>query len=429
MKDKMAANIAIIGAGKWGQGLHFALSQRQPCVITSPHTKDIADFVSIEEALKCEYLVFALYAQGINAWLNQHFEQRDLGENSGEFGENLSNLTQNENLKHEFNKNLAKNDNLKSEISLKNENFVGKNSQKSPNFADEFSLKDEKFMSEKSPNFADENLAKNKNFADKNSVKNKNLANENFAEKTHEFYQKSENLIKKIHQNELKNKKILLASKGIDTRLGLFLDEIFLRFVKRENFCVLSGPSFASEVMQKLPCALCVSGVNIGVCEEFAAFFPDFIKLYTNTDVRGAEICGAYKNVLAIASGICEGLGLGNNARASLIARGLIEMQRFGSFFGTKSETFLGLSGAGDLFLTASSTLSRNFRAGILLARGRKKDEVLSELKEVVEGIDTAFAIQSLAKKHEIYTPIVNEVVAILLGKDVCKSLKDLLSR
>lgn len=444
----MAANIAIIGAGKWGQGLHFALSQRQPCVITSPHTKQISDFVSIEEALKCEYLVFALSAQGINAWLNQHFEQRNSGENSGKFGENLSNLAQNENSKREFNKNLsnsaqndnsksefsknlsnsAKNENLKSEISSKNENFVGKNSQKSPNFADEFSLKDEKFMSEKSPNFADENLTKNKNFADKNSVKNKNLTDENFAEKTHEFYQKSENLIKKIPQNELKNKKILLASKGIDTRLGLFLDEIFLRFVKRENFCVLSGPSFASEVMQKLPCALCVSGVNIGVCEEFAAFFPDFIKLYTNTDVRGAEICGAYKNVLAIASGICEGLGLGNNARASLIARGLIEMQRFGSFFGTKSETFLGLSGAGDLFLTASSTLSRNFRAGILLARGRKKDEVLSELKEVVEGIDTAFAIQSLAKKHEIYTPIVNEVVAILLGKDVCKSLKDLLS-
>lgn len=434
----MNAKIAIIGAGKWGQGLHFALSQRQPCVITSPHTKQIADFVSIEEALKCEYLVFALSAQGINAWLNQHFEQRNSGENSGEFSENLSNSVKNDNLKSEFNKNLsnsaqndnsksefsknlsnsAKNENLKSEISSKNENFVSKNSQQSSNFTDEFSLKDEKFMSEKSPNFAD-----------KNSVKNKNLANENFAEKTHEFYQKSENLIKKIPQNELKNKKILLASKGIDTRLGLFLDEIFLRFVKRENFCVLSGPSFASEVMQKLPCALCVSGVNIGVCEEFAAFFPEFIKLYTNTDVRGAEICGAYKNVLAIASGICEGLGLGNNARASLIARGLIEMQRFGSFFGTKSETFLGLSGAGDLFLTASSTLSRNFRAGILLARGRKKDEVLSELKEVVEGIDTAFAIQSLARKHEIYTPIVNEVVAILLGKDVRQSLKTLLSR
>ena len=294
-------SIAVIGAGKWGQGLQFAFSQKQTCLITSPHTKDLPNFVSYEKALACDYLVFALSAQGINSWLKAHFKN--------------------------------------------------------------------------------------------------------------------------------KGQKILLASKGIDTATCRFLDEIFLDFVDKSNFCVLSGPSFAAEVMQGLPCALCVSGYDKGVCEAFASFFPPFIKAYVSEDVRGAEICGAYKNVLAIASGLCEGLNLGNNARASLIARGLIEMHRFGAKFGAKEETFLGLSGAGDLFLTASSTLSRNFRAGLLLARGKSKDEVIAELKEVVEGIPTAFAIKQIATKHDIYTPIVREVVAILEGKDAKKSLKDLLSR
>lgn len=294
-------SIAVIGAGKWGQGLHFAFSQKQECLITSPHERDLPNFVPYEKALQCDFLVFALSAQGINAWLKVHFK------NTGQ--------------------------------------------------------------------------------------------------------------------------KILLASKGIDTANSRFLDEIFLDFVDKNNFCVLSGPSFAAEVMQKLPCALLVSGYNKALCEKFTSFFPDFIKAYAGDDVRGAEICGAYKNVLAIASGICDGLKLGNNARASLIARGLIEMHRFGAKFGAKEETFLGLSGAGDLFLTASSTLSRNFRAGLLLAKGKNKDEIVSELKEVVEGIPTAFAIRQIAQKEGIYTPIVSEVCQILEGKEVRKSLKDLLAR
>lgn len=293
--------IAVVGAGKWGQGLQFAFSQKQNCLITSPHTKPLKNFVSYEEALQCEYLVFVLSAQGINAWLKTHFK------NQGQ--------------------------------------------------------------------------------------------------------------------------KIMLASKGIDTASSRFLDEIFLDFVERKNFCVLSGPSFATEVMQKLPCALLISGYDEALCKEFGEFFPEFIKVYTGSDVRGAEICGAYKNVLAIASGICDGLKLGNNARAALISRGLIEMHRFGAKFGAKEETFLGLSGAGDLFLTASSTLSRNFRAGLLLAQGKNKDDITKELKEVVEGIDTAFAIQKIALNHQIYTPIVSEVCQILQGKEVQKSLKDLLAR
>lgn len=279
-------SIAVIGAGKWGQGLCFAFSQKQTCLITSPHTKNLPNFVSIDEALDCEYLVFALSAQGIAAWLKEHFKNK---------GQN-----------------------------------------------------------------------------------------------------------------------ILLASKGIDTASCRFLDEIFLDFVDRRNFCVLSGPSFAAEVMQGLPCALCVSGFERALCEEFVGFFPDFIKAYVGDDVRGAEICGAYKNVLAIASGICEGLGLGNNARASLIARGLVEMHRFGAKFGAKEETFLGLSGAGDLFLTASSTLSRNFRVGLGLAQQRSLKEVLDSLGEVAEGVATTEAIVKIARADGIYTPVAEAVFSVL---------------
>lgn len=145
--------------------------------------------------------------------------------------------------------------------------------------------------------------------------------------------------------------------------------------------------------------------------------------------MRGAEICGAYKNVLAIASGISDGLKLGNNARAALISRGLVEMHRFGKFFGAKEETFLGLSGAGDLFLTATSILSRNYRVGLKLAQNQKLDSILAELNEVAEGVKTAYAIERLAKMKGIYTPIVNEVVAIFKGKSVQEATQNLLKQ
>ena len=223
--------------------------------------------------------------------------------------------------------------------------------------------------------------------------------------------------------------KILIASKGIESSTCKFLDEIFLNFVKKEQFCVLSGPSFASEVKKKLPTALMINGFDLKLCKEFANFFPNFIKTYVDNDVRGAEICGAYKNVLAIASGICDGLKLGNNARAALIARGLIEMHRFGKFFGAKEETFLGLSGAGDLFLTASSVLSRNYRVGLMLAQNQKLDKILKELNEVAEGVKTAFAIEKISKEKNIYTPIVSEIVKILNGKDAKESTQNLLKQ
>lgn len=239
-------------------------------------------------------------------------------------------------------------------------------------------------------------------------------------QKTHEF----------LRSNfRSKRQKILVASKGIDTASGEFLHEIYSKFAPSDNLAFLSGPSFASEVMQGLPCALVINSQNEELAQIWASTFPSFIKPYISNDVIGAEICGAYKNVIAIAGGVCAGLGLGENARASLISRGLVEMARFGEHFGAKGETFLGLSGAGDLFLTASSELSRNYRVGIGLANGLDIDEILAQIGEVAEGVATAYAINKIAQQRAIYTPIANQVVDMLGGKNAKEALKDLLKR
>ncbi len=225
------------------------------------------------------------------------------------------------------------------------------------------------------------------------------------------------------------NQKILVAAKGIEASTGRFLNEIFSQHIPNDCLAFLSGPSFAAEVMQGLPCALVVNAENEVVSEAFSNYFPSFVRTYTSTDVMGAEVAGAYKNVIAIAAGITDGLALGKNASASLISRGLIEMHRFGHYYGAKDDTFLGLSGAGDLFLTASSTLSRNFRVGLGLAAGKSQEDILEELGEVAEGIGTAYALNTIAGERGIYLPIAGEVYAILEGKSPQKSLKDLLTR
>jgi glycerol-3-phosphate dehydrogenase (NAD(P)+) len=223
--------------------------------------------------------------------------------------------------------------------------------------------------------------------------------------------------------------KILVAAKGIEASTGRFLNEIFSQHITNDRLAFLSGPSFAAEVMQGLPCALVINAENEAVSNAFSTYFPSFVRTYASTDVMGAEVAGAYKNVIAIAAGITEGLSLGKNASASLISRGLIEMHRFGKQYGAKDDTFLGLSGAGDLFLTASSTMSRNFRVGLGLATGKSQAEILEELGEVAEGIGTAYALNTIAQERGIYLPIASEVYAILEGKNPQKSLKDLLTR
>ncbi len=295
------SKIGVIGAGKWGQALAFALGEKNDVVISSRTPRDLKNFVTLEEALACPYLVIAIPAQQIGGWLKEHF----------------------------------------------------------------------------------------------------------------------------VYEGQ----KVLVAAKGIEASTGRFLNEIYAEYVPEANIAFLSGPSFATEVMKSLPTALVINSKDEQTALHFAGFFPDFIRTYVSDDVMGAEVAGAYKNVIAIASGICEGLGLGKNAAASLISRGLVEMRRFGKVYGASDESFLGLSGAGDLFLTASSTMSRNYRVGLGLAEGKSQEQIVQELGEVAEGIGTAYALHSIAHVREIYLPIAGEVYEILEGKEPLQSLKDLISR
>ncbi|MCH9814558.1 MAG: NAD(P)H-dependent glycerol-3-phosphate dehydrogenase [Epsilonproteobacteria bacterium] len=293
--------VGVVGAGKWGQALHFALSHNNEAYISSRTPREIEHFVTQEEILDFEYLIFAISAQNARTWLENKFI--------------------------------------------------------------------------------------------------------------------------------FKNQKILVASKGIEISSGKFLNEVFKDFVPEENLAFISGPSFAAEVIKSLPTALVISSKNKGLAKKYAKLFPSFMKTYTSRDVIGAEVSGSYKNIIAIASGICDGLALGNNARASLISRGLVEMMRFGRHFGAKKNTFIGLSGSGDLFLTASSTLSRNYRVGLGLAKGKSLEVILEELGEVAEGVYTTEAVHNIVQKHEIYVPIAVEVYNVLHGKKPQDSLKDLLSK
>ncbi len=224
-----------------------------------------------------------------------------------------------------------------------------------------------------------------------------------------------------------KGQNLLVAAKGIETSTGSFLNEVYGQYVNDDRLAFISGPSFAAEVQQSLPTALKISSTNLELAKFYADALPSFIKGYVDSDVVGAEVAGAYKNVIAIAGGVCDGLELGNNARAALISRGLVEMTRFGEHFGAKTETFLSLGGAGDLFLTASSQLSRNYRVGLGVSKGKSLNDILEELGEVAEGIPTTKALYLIAQKEDIYLPIADEVYKMLEGKDPLKCVQDLL--
>jgi len=221
---------------------------------------------------------------------------------------------------------------------------------------------------------------------------------------------------------------ILVASKGIEISTCSFLNEIYEEFVSPDRLAFISGPSFAAEVQKSLPTALIISSTNESLAQTYVDALPDFIKGYVSDDIVGAEVGGAYKNVIAIASGISDGLELGNNARASLISRGLVEMSRLGVSLGAKIETFLSLGGAGDLFLTASSTLSRNYRVGLGLSKGKSLEQILEDLGEVAEGVPTSKAIHKISIDKDIYLPIASEVYYIIEhGKDPLESFNQLL--
>jgi glycerol-3-phosphate dehydrogenase (NAD(P)+) len=194
---------------------------------------------------------------------------------------------------------------------------------------------------------------------------------------------------------------------------------------------MLSGPSFAQEVARGLPCALTIAGADTALCERVVtAVHGGNIRIYSSDDLIGVEIGGAVKNILAIATGVADGLQLGLNARAALITRGLAEITRLGVALGGRPETFMGLSGVGDLILTCTGDLSRNRRVGLGLAQNKKLDDIVTELGHVAEGVRCAKAVRELAQEKGIDMPITNAVAAALFdGVSVQEMVSRLLSR
>lgn len=184
----------------------------------------------------------------------------------------------------------------------------------------------------------------------------------------------------------------------------------------KDRYAVLSGPSFASEVARKLPTAVCVASSNAAVLDELKSFFKNIInfRIYTLNDVNGVELGGSLKNVIALAAGISDGLGLGNNARAALMTRGIVEITRFGEAMGADKQTFTGLSGLGDLMLTAASDLSRNRSVGLRIGKGEKPASILNGMKMVAEGVTTAKSVHVIAMEKNIYMPITEVVYSLL---------------
>ena len=211
---------------------------------------------------------------------------------------------------------------------------------------------------------------------------------------------------------------VLWLCKGFEQHSGLLGHEIAHAVASQARVGVLSGPSFAIEVARGQPTALVAASVDTGLCEEAVdALHSDNLRIYTSDDPDGVEVGGAVKNVLAIATGIADGMDLGLNARAALVTRGLAEMTRLGVALGAPAETFMGLSGLGDLVLTATGALSRNRAVGLRLAAGLPLARILAELGHVAEGVSSAAVVLRRADVLGVDMPITAAVVAVLDGR------------
>lgn len=223
----------------------------------------------------------------------------------------------------------------------------------------------------------------------------------------------------------------VICSKGFDKNTGGLMSDCLRKILPRNDVAVLSGPGFASDIAIGLPTAMTLGAHNLELAQRLSnALSRQTFRLYGSDDLIGVQTGGALKNVLAIASGIVIGAGLGESARASVIARGLAELSRYIMFMGGQAETASGLSGLGDLVLTATSEQSRNYRFGIELGKGAEPSTLVGPEKPLVEGANAAIAASELSKRENITLPITNSVADIIQGRlDVAQAIQQLLAR
>ena len=222
---------------------------------------------------------------------------------------------------------------------------------------------------------------------------------------------------------------ILWACKGFETQSSLLPHQIVSEIFDNPNYpmAVLSGPSFAQEVAQSQPTAVSLAANDINLAQNLAnALHSENFRIYSNDDLIGVEVGGACKNVLAIATGICDGLNFKFNTRAALITRGLAEIARLGVTMGGKHQTFLGLSGIGDILLTCTGDLSRNRQVGLQLAQGKTLSKILQDLGHVAEGVFTAKEMFNLSQKYNVEVPICQSVMAAFEKSGDANNIKDI---
>lgn len=239
--------------------------------------------------------------------------------------------------------------------------------------------------------------------------------------------------VEKLSLHLKKEAVVVCASKGLADKEGHRLSDVIKDALKNitDRIVVLSGPNHAEEVGQGLPAAT-VAASEIPEAVEIVQdlFMSPVFRVYRSRDIRGVEYGGALKNIIALACGVLAGLGLGDNSKAALMTRGLVEMTRFGVYFGAKKETFSGLSGMGDLVATCTSSHSRNHRAGFLLGKGKTAKEIMEGTHMVVEGMRTAVLVNEIARKKNIEMPVTEEVCKLLTGEHtVEEAVENLMNR
>ena len=226
---------------------------------------------------------------------------------------------------------------------------------------------------------------------------------------------------------------IVDVAKGLESETLKTMSEVILDEVRAEGVRVvaLSGPTHAEEVAQDLPTTIVSAYADPAAAKAVqGVFMNDVMRVYTNTDIVGVELCGALKNIIALAAGISAGIGYGDNAKAALITRGLAEISRLGEKMGCLHKTFSGLAGMGDLIVTATSRHSRNNRCGFLIGQGVKPDEAIRQVGMVVEGVNALDGATALAKKYGVEMPIVAAVDAVVHhGADPAQEVKNLMNR
>ncbi|HBR01802.1 MAG TPA: NAD(P)H-dependent glycerol-3-phosphate dehydrogenase, partial [Ruminiclostridium sp.] len=224
---------------------------------------------------------------------------------------------------------------------------------------------------------------------------------------------------------------IVLCSKGLEEDTGLRLSQVVLQELPDAVPVALYGPSHAEEVAIGIPTTVvAASGNEEAAMKVQDLFMSEAFRVYTSSDLIGAEIGSALKNVIALCAGICDGLGYGDNSKAALMSRGIIEIARLGTAMGANSKTFSGLTGIGDLIVTCTSLHSRNRRAGILIGKGASQEEAQQEVKMVVEGVSATRAAKTLSEKYHVNMPICHEAYQILFeNKDCKKAVYDLMTR